>query len=117
MMPDEDGQPACSCERNKLGVHPGDIQPTPDGSVVPERKGMSVNVNPMRLPPALRPERFRGGHGRLPLYAILPSKLGPDLTLHPASPRAHAVVQPARPMHVEQFQRALWRTRGEWSVI
>jgi hypothetical protein len=75
---------------------------------------MSVTADPRRLPAPLRPERFRGGSGRLPLYQIDPATLGGDLVLEPARPRAHAIVQPARVMHIIDYQKALWRSRLAW---
>jgi hypothetical protein len=114
MKPAPDGLPECSCEPNKLGATPKDLEPRPDGTVAPEGKGMSVTADPRRLPGPLRPERFPGGSGRLPLYQLDPTTLGGDLVLHPLRPRAHAVVQPSRVMHVIDYQRALWRSRPAW---
>ncbi len=109
-----DGRPECSCERNKLGATPMDIEPAADGTVAPQAKGMSVTADPRRLPAPLRPERFPGGSGRLPLFELDANALGAELSLHPGAPHAHAVLQPGRAMHIREYQQALWRTRPAW---
>jgi hypothetical protein len=114
MRPASDGRPECGCASNRLGVRPRDIRVREDGTVRPEREGMSVNADPMKLPPSLRP-RSLGGSGKLPLYEIEPAALGIDLSLAPSEPHAHAIVQPARVMHIAEYQSALCRTRPAWS--
>ncbi len=117
MMAEPSGQPECACERNKLGATPADITPDGAGVVGPSKKGMSVNANPAKLPAPLRPERFAGGSSRLPLFSIESEALGAELELAPASPKAHAVVQPTREMHILDYQQALWRTQPSWRKI
>jgi hypothetical protein len=117
-----DGRPECSCEQNKLGATPRDVQPNTNGEVGPvaqggRPQGMSVTTTPERLPSPLRPERFPGGSGRLPLYRIDLAGLGADLALHPARPRGHAYVEPTRVMHIVDYQAALWGTRDSWQEV
>jgi hypothetical protein len=114
MAPALDGHPACGNLRDMLGVRPRiDVRPRADGTVGPDGRGMSVNADPQRLPPSIRPQR-RGGTGKLPLYKIGPPALGAALALEPPMPSAHAVVQPAREMYIDDFQDSLCATRGAW---
>jgi hypothetical protein len=119
MEPADDGRPLCGhAAGNRLGATRNDIQPRHDGTVAPERKGMSVNANPRRLPVPLRPEWLANGGGVLPLYdiepAIIPER---DLALEPPRPKAHAVVQPARVMPIDEYQKALCVTRDHWAHV
>ena len=121
------GRPRVGPSARMLGVRvPDDISPDATGVVRPGTGGMSVapawrDLPAHRIPARLRhlaPDArgknedacWRMGQG--PFQA---GPLSPDLHLLPDRP-GHGVVEPARSMGLDEFQRALAATRDEWEI-
>ena len=103
-----------------LGVRPGvDGEVSPEGHVRPRGGGLSVAVgSPRNLPRHRRPPEH-GGIGADPVWAIETGDLTDDLDLrrHPGRSDSHALVEPSRPMPLDEFQNALAVTRSFWGRI
>jgi hypothetical protein len=80
---------------------------------------MSVSPdNPLHLPRHRRPPEL-GGTGKDPVWCINADELGPDLRYVPdsAHPAAHGFIEPARPMPLRQYKRALEATGSVWRRV
>lgn len=80
---------------------------------------MSVTPDdPARLPLHFRPISM-GGAGALPVFALNLEMLGNDLSYRadPKKPSKHGFIEPAAPVHVEEYQRALARTAPAWLEV
>jgi hypothetical protein len=119
MKADADGKPECGPTKRQLGACiPGDLDADVQGRVHPLTGGMSVTAsNPRALPYHRRPQEW-GGKGRDPVFGTDASKLGDDL-----APRvddeatSHWLVEPARIMPADAYQRALCTTRLDWEKV
>jgi hypothetical protein len=116
-----DGHPTVGPNGRLLGVRPGNdpnpdvpaIQPT--DSVLPGQGGMSVAPDdPLHLLKHRRPASL-GGTGRDPVWYIESADLGPDLSFRPDRP-GHRLVEPQRPLTLQEFQDALAGTRSCWKL-
>jgi hypothetical protein len=111
----------------RVPPHPrADIQPDPGGNVGPSGKGLSVAPSLTALPPSLVPERLRdkrpGARGAITLRVFRlgnasfeRAPLGSVLELLPTSTK-HGVVQPIRPMPLQDYQKELAATQQLWVV-
>jgi hypothetical protein len=114
-----DGRPLAGPGGRMLGVRPGNTS-TPDvlavsagDMILSGQGGMSVApADPMHLVKHRRP-RSLGGTGQDPVWSIEADELGPDLQFRPDS-LAHGVIEPTRPMTLQDFQDALASTRLRW---
>ena len=117
MIAAPDGAPAVGATARMLGVRPGiDIAVDTQGRVLPGTGGLSVAPgDPLNLPRHRRPPEF-DGTGADPVWSVRASDLGPDLAYRPdpLAPARHGFVEPARPMSLVDFKRALARTRNHW---
>ena len=120
MRMDEDGEPEIDRTARTLGVRVGgrrpDVVVAASGLVLPENGGMSVSPPPPEnLPEHRRPEEF-GGLGRDPVWELDTDHLPPELTYRPdpRSPDRHGFVEPAVPMHLDDYEASLRATRGLW---
>src|SRR5205823_1424738 len=121
MTEDIDGLPKTGPGGRLLGVRPGN-SPSPDVTatnphdfVFPGQGGMSVTPHdPANLPRHRRPKGL-GGIGPDPVWYIELDELGPDLVFRQNS-SVHGVVEPARPMTLQEFQNALATTHSRWQV-
>jgi hypothetical protein len=80
---------------------------------------MSVTPDdPARLPPHVRPPRH-GGHGRLPIFELLSSNLGPSLMYRPDpnAPLRHGFVEPNKALAFDSYQKALYATQPNWTEV
>jgi hypothetical protein len=120
MQAAEDGMPVVGPTARTLGARPRiDILVDPHGTVRPGTGGLSVSPDdPRNLPSHRRPPEF-GGTGKDTVWTIASSELGPELIYRPdpLNPTGHGFVEPAWPMHVDQYQRALAATRGAWALV
>lgn len=122
MKEETDGMPAVGPSARLLGVRPGDA-PIPDvlaihptDQVLPDDGGMSVAPDdPMRLLKHRRPPSV-GGIGQDPVWYIEIGELGADLQFRQDRP-THGVIEPARPMTLQDFEDALARTRPDWKLL
>jgi hypothetical protein len=88
------------------------------GWVRPGTGGMSVSPDtPIHLHPARRPMKL-GGWGKDPLFSITTDYLGDGLQFRPdpRAPDRHGLIEPARPMKLEEFQALLSRTQTLWEI-
>jgi hypothetical protein len=127
MWKDEDGSPRLGRTALDLGVrYPGDVEVGENGDVGPNGGGMSVSPSWRLLPSHRIPRRLRDqvGKARGPDEAACfrfgdgPFEVGgfaDGLVLTPDSPR-HAVVEPASPMPLANFEAALAATRADWII-
>jgi hypothetical protein len=120
MRTDENRKPRCGSEPNMLGVRPNvDIRADAHGRVTGGQGGLSVTPDdPKLLPPHVRPQRF-GGKGKLPVFELLIRDLGATLSFRPDPdrPERHGFVEPAKPMHLDEYQAALAASQPAWKEV
>jgi hypothetical protein len=121
MKPGPDGFPIADESPRTLGsrLNGEDIPVSRDGNVEQRTGGMSVSPDdPTRLPWHRRPPEW-GGTGKDPVYQIEAEALGRELVYRPDpdDPQGHGFVEPVRWMPFEEYQRALWETRREWTRV
>ena len=112
--------PETGSNARAVGVRPGiDVQATlGHQTVYPGQGGISVSPDdPMNLPSFRRPQEFRGT-GKDPVWEIDEGQLGPDLCYRPDPVRpGHGFIEPARPMTLDEYERAVLRTRDHWDKV
>jgi hypothetical protein len=116
-----DSLPAVGPSARMLGVRPGN-HTTPDvlavhatDKVLPGQGGMLVAPDdPMNLQRHRRPVSL-GGTGRDPVWYIEIEDLGPDLIFR-QDRQTHGLIEPKRPLELEEFQDALAATRPSCKV-
>lgn len=121
MKEDVDGLPTVGPSGRMLGVRPGGA-PTPDvlalrpaDLVPPGQGGMSVAPgDPALLLRHRRPPSL-GGTGQDPVWYIEVDDLGPDLVFR-QDRVTHGLIEPSRPMALQEFQDALAATRSRWRL-
>ena len=112
-----DGLPVCGPKATNLGVRERDLPPDEEGMVPPDSGGMSTTPDdPRLLPEEFRPESL-GGLGRLPVFALEVTKLGPSLRARrdPRKPRKHAFIEPASRMLFGEYERLIHQTAPDWN--
>lgn len=124
MIADTDGLPLVKRSARGLGVRTpleaGSNEPdvtvsVPEDTVQPKQGGMSTAPNdPKNLPPFRRPTTL-GGRSKDPVWEIDSEYLGPNLQLRQDSP-THAIIEPARPMTLAEYEAALAATRDRWVI-
>jgi hypothetical protein len=120
MKADEDGKPEIDNTARTLGVRIGgrrpDIVVAASGFVLPETGGMSVSPPPPEnLPEHRRPDEY-GGIGRDPVWELNIDYLPPELAYRPdpKDPDRHGFIEPAVPMHVDEYEALLRMTQTQW---
>lgn len=124
MTPDPAAElPLVGPSARKLGVRGLDQAPNQDVAalhstdiVQPGIGGMSVAPNdPINLDYRRRPLEIGGGKGKDPVWVIEEADLGPDLRYRQDEDNdTHGVIEPSRPMPLDEFQQALANTRAKW---
>jgi hypothetical protein len=117
MREDDAGKPRCGTEANVLGVRPGEIELDVQGLVAGGRGGLSVTPDdPQRLPPHVRPPKFLGGRGKLPVFELSIESLGAKLSYRPdpKRPTDHGFVEPGVQMQLADYNAALAATQSAW---
>jgi hypothetical protein len=114
----EDGFPETGRSSRKLGVRMDgvfrDLTPDLQNRVQPKTGGLSVTVDdPSQIPPARRPRWLPCGLSEDPLFHIAPSSVGSSLTIR-VDAGAHALVEPAEPMLLPDYETAIEATRPHW---
>jgi len=121
MKEDSNGLPAVGPSGRMLGVRPGNspmpdvfaIQPT--DKVLPGQGGMSVAPDdPRHLLRHRRPPRL-GGIGPDPVWYIETGDLGAEWQIRQDSPK-HGIIEPVRPMTLQEYEDALATTRPHWKL-
>jgi hypothetical protein len=116
MREDSNGAPMVGPSARMLGVRPSIDIPVIAGQMQPNTGGMSVALDrPENLHPLRRPPTY-GGTGKDPIWRLDVASLGKDLQFRPDSP-THGLVEPARSMTIDEFQRALEATKPFWKKL
>ena len=116
MREDPAGGPMIGPSARTLGVRPNVDIPVSAGLVQPNTGGLSVapdrpeNLHPLRRPPAY------GGSGKDPIWYIAVDLLGEDLRFRQDS-ITHGLIEPARTMSIDEFQKALEATKPDWKKL
>jgi hypothetical protein len=116
MREDAGGDPMTGPSARSLGVRPNVDIPVIAGHVQPNTGGMSVapdrpeNLHRLRRPPAY------GGSGKDPIWCIPLAALGGDLLFCQDS-STHGLIEPARPMSIDEFQQALQAIKHLWKKL
>jgi hypothetical protein len=120
MKEEDDGMPETGPSARTLGARPGIDVPSvdPNDVISPGQGGLSVSPDdPLGLPVHRRPPELQGT-GKDPVWSLAVSDLGPDLIYRPDPKRPdHGFIEPARPMSLDEFQRALAQTRDLWQKV
>ena len=119
MKPATDGLPQTGRGSRELGVRidgpTRDLPVTPDGMVHPNTGGMSVALDTARNLPKPRLPKSLGGEGRDPVFTLVSSeRLLNSLTLR-TDRYPHALVEPASPCLLADYESNLAATRAHWS--
>lgn len=116
----EDRLPSVGRSSRELGVRiegeMRDLPVGPDEMVAPATGGMSVALDAAENLPKHRLPRSLGGEGRDPVFSIASGHLASDLSVR-VDRHPHALVEPARPCPLEEFESALAATRPAWRMI
>jgi hypothetical protein len=116
MREDPAGGPMVGPTARTLGARPHVDILVVAGQVRPNTGGMSVApYHPGNLHPLRRLVAY-GGSGKDPVWYITVAALGNDLQFRQDS-ATHGVIEPARPMSLDDFQKALEATRPNWTKL
>ena len=120
MTPAPDGLPQVGRSARSLGVRTSNVSTNPDVTatdpaeiIQPGTGGMSVAPNDAAILPTLRRTPVLGGKGKDPVWEIDTDDLGPDLQFRQDS-RTHGLIEPVRPMTLDEYEQALAATRAKW---
>lgn len=116
MREDPAGGPVIGPTARTLGVRSQVDIPVAAGQVQPNTGGMSVALDrPENLHPLRRPPRY-GGSGKDPVWRLHTDQLGSDLQFREDS-ATHGLIEPARAMSLDDFQRHLADTKPLWTRL
>lgn len=116
MREDPAGGPVVGPTARTLGVRSQVDIPVVARQVQPNTGGMSVALDrPENLHPLRRPLRY-GGSGKDPVWGLHSDQLGSDLQFRGDS-ATHGLIEPARAMSLDDFQRHLAHTKLLWMKL
>jgi hypothetical protein len=116
MREDAGGGPIVGPTARTLGVRPQADIPVAAGQVRPNTGGMSVAPDdPFNLHPLRRPPTY-GGSGKDPVWYIEEAALG-DLLQFRQDSATHGLIEPARPMSLDELQKTLEKTQPHWKKL
>jgi hypothetical protein len=121
MRTDVDGLPVVGREFSMLGVRitgpRPDIQVLDDGTVKPEAGGMSVFIDPRKMPKSLRPRTLaeKPGESPYPCFRIEEVKLPTPLAFR-KDKDYHGLVEPRAQCPLEHYEAQVAATRASWEV-
>ncbi|HWO19440.1 MAG TPA: hypothetical protein VNO30_11720 [Kofleriaceae bacterium] len=121
MRADADGFPAIGREFSMLGVRIAgdrlDVRVLDDGTIQAEAGGMSVFINPRRMPKSLRPRMLLGrpGESPHPCFKMEERQLPPELVFR-RDKEHHGLVEPRQQCKFEEYEAHLHGTRSQWRV-
>jgi RHS repeat-associated protein len=119
-MINDNGKPKIEPRKRALGATIGgknpDIVPDENGMVYPGQGGMSTSPDtPWNLVEPRRPAAF-GGKGKDPVWSIGSDELPEGLNPIRDKP-THVTIEPAWPMHIDDFQSLLASTQNLWKLV
>lgn len=118
MKPAPDGYPQPGRSSRELGIRvegpSHDLPVTPSGIVNPLTGGMSVALDAARNLPKSRLPKSLGGDGRDPVFMLIAAHLPLSLSLR-EDHYPHALLEPAIPCLLADYESALTGTRVNWS--
>jgi len=121
MRVDADGLPSIGREFSMLGVRIAgdspDIRVMDDGTVLPATGGMSVFIDPRKMPKSVRPRTLpdKPGESPYPCFKIEESQLADDLVFRRDKDH-HGLVEPRQRCKLEDYEAHLHLTRPDWRV-
>jgi hypothetical protein len=116
MREDSAGSPVVGPTARTLGVRPQVDIAVVAGQVQPNTGGMSVAPDrPENLHPLRRPPNY-GGTGKDPVWCLRADQIGADLQFRQDS-ATHGLIEPARLMSLDEFQRRLEDTKHLWTRL
>lgn len=72
--------------------------------------------DPLKIPKHLRPEKFGGDAGNLPVFELHLSSLSPELSHRLTSP-THGMIEPRTAMPLATYQSLLCATKPNWREV
>jgi len=121
MRADVDGLPVIGRERSMLGVRIAgpqpDIRVLDDGTIKAEAGGMSVFIDPRKMPKSLRPRTLKENPGEspYPCFKIEEATLPTALVFRKVKDY-HGLVEPSAQCAFADYEAQLGATRVEWKV-
>lgn len=121
MRADADGHPLLGRARDRLGVvlvpPLPDVAVLDDGTVLPETGGMSVFIDPRKMPKSLRPRTLadKPGESAHPVFLLREEELHDGLRFR-KDKQFHGLVEPRVHCKVEVYEEHLDSTRTRWRV-
>lgn len=120
MKADQEGKPEINSTARALGVRTSgrrpDIVVAASGFVLTKTGGMSVSPPPPEnLPEHRRPDEY-GGSGGDPVWELNTDYLPHGLVYRPdpKDPYRHGFIEPAVPMHLDEYETFLRMTQRQW---
>lgn len=94
-----------------------DIRVMDDGTVLPATGGMSVFIDPRKMPKSVRPRTLpdKPGESPYPCFKIEESQLADDLVFRRDKDH-HGLVEPRQRCKLEDYEAHLHLTRPDWRV-
>ena len=121
MRADADGLPSIGREFSMLGVriagnHP-DVKVLDDGTIKAEAGGMSVFIDPRKMPKSLRPRTLsdKPGESPYPCFKMEETKLPRELIFR-RDKDFHGLIEPQAQCKLEEYEARLQATRSEWRI-
>jgi hypothetical protein len=121
MRADKDGLPSIGRESSMLGVRiagaPSDVRVLDDGTIKAEAGGMSVFIDPRKMPKSIRPRNLpdKAGESPYPCFKMEERQLPQQLVFR-RDKEHHGLVEPRQQCKLEEYEARLHGTRSEWKV-
>ncbi len=122
MRADDDGLPSTGRSLLSLGVRISgpltDVVVLDDDTIAPMSGGMSVFIDPRKMPKSLRPRTLaeKPGESAHPLFKLEEIKLPAKLAFRRDS-EAHGLVEPRIRCKLEEYETQLEATREKWRTV
>jgi hypothetical protein len=122
MRADAQGAPLVGRESSMLGVRIAgpqvDIRILDDGTVQPATGGMSVFVDPRKMPKPLRPRTLpdKPGESPFPCFKLEDAHLAPTTLAFRKGKDHHGVIEPRAQCAFEHYEAQLTATHPQWKV-
>jgi hypothetical protein len=122
MRVNEEGLPVLGRAPSTLGVQIAgpskDVNVLDDGTILPQTGGMSVFIDPRKMPKSLRPRSLatKPGESPFPILAVDDARLPSLITFRRDTPH-HGLVEPRVQSKLEEYEDQLGSTRREWTIV